>query len=53
MFSFESCENVPVRRGGQGGWGGGLVEVEGRVVWRGVFEEANTKWRRVVDGEWW
>ena len=26
-----------------------------KVVWdrEGVFEEVNSKWRRVVDGEWW
>ena len=36
MFHFETCENVPVE-GGRGMWGtgGGLVEVEGRVVWGG------------------
>ena len=33
MFHFETCENVP-ELGGRG-WGGGLVEVEGRVVWGG------------------
>ena len=33
--------------------GGGLVEVEGRVVWGGhdgVFEEVNSTWRRMADG---
>ena len=34
MFHFERCENVPERGGGRvAGDGGGLVEVEGRVVW--------------------
>ena len=35
MFHFESCENTP-EYGGRGYGGGGLVEVEGRVVWGGV-----------------
>ena len=32
MLSFKTCAKLPVR-GGRGG--GGLVEVEGRVVWGG------------------
>ena len=57
MFSFKTCENVP-EHGGRW-YGGGLVEVEGRVVWGGVgvgrgyggvFEEVNSKWRSVADG---
>ena len=54
MFHFETCENVPVR-GGRGGWGGGLVEVEGRVVWGGglggVYSlDDKDKWKRWIDG---
>ena len=54
MLSFASCENVPVH-GGRGG-GGGLVEVEGRVVWGGgygggvyMLDEVRSKWSRVAD----
>ena len=64
MLSFATCANVPVR-GGRG-WsdgvlsgGGGLVEVEGRVVWGGdggvyMLDEVRSKWSRVADGgeEW-
>ena len=49
MFSFEECENVPVR-----GSRGGLVKVEGRVVWgrgRGVYMlDDKDKWKRWTDG---
>ena len=56
MSNFERCKNVD-RRGGRCR-GGGLVEVEGRVMWggggekgkKGVFEEVNSMWRRVADG---
>ena len=51
MFHFESCENTPVR-GGRG-WGGGLVEVEGMVVWGvgGVYRlEEEDKWKRWTGG---
>ena len=52
MFHFETCEKVPVW-GGRG-WSGGLVEVEGRVVWGGVGEvyrlEDKDKWKRWIDG---
>ena len=69
MLSFATCANVPVR-GGRGGVyaGGGLVEVEGRVVWGGydgygygdggrygvyMLDEVRSKWSRVADsGEW-
>ena len=41
------------------GYGGGVVEVQGKVVWRGglgggVFrlDEVNSKWERLADGEW-
>ena len=57
MFHFETCENVPMQ-GGRGvlGGGGGLVEVEGRVVWRGgiggvVYRlDDKDKWKRWSDG---
>ena len=53
MFHFESCENVPEPGGRE--WGsGGLVEVEGRVVWgRGgvVYRlEEKDKWKRWTGG---
>ena len=50
MFHFETCENVPEQQGGRGVLGGGLVEVEGRVVWRGVGVvyrlDDKDKWKR-------
>ena len=55
MLSFATCAKVPVR-GGRGGYGdGGLVEVEGRVVWGGyggvyMLDEVRSKWSRVADG---
>ena len=54
MFNFETCENVPARGGRGGGWdGGGLVELEGRVVWgggRGVYSlKEKDKWKRWTD----
>ena len=55
MLSFKTCEKVPVR-GGRGNGGGGLVEVEGRVVWggglfgRGVYMYEEDRWSRVADG---
>ena len=53
MFHFETCENVP-ERGGRGVLGGGgLVEVEGRVVWgrgRVVYKlDDKDKWKRWAD----
>ena len=41
-------------RGGRGYGGGGLVEVEGRVVWGGYggvyeFDEVRSKWKKVAD----
>ena len=54
MLSFKTCEKAPVQ-GGRGGYGGGLVEVEGRVVWGGgyggvyMYEEED-RWSRVADG---
>eukprot|EP00731_Ephydatia_muelleri_P004057 Em0002g233a len=58
-MSFASCANVP-ERGGRG-YGGGLVEVEGRVVWGvggyggGVYmlDEVRSEWSRVADGGEW
>ena len=51
MFHFEECQNVP-ERGGRG-WGGGLVKVEGRVVWGGrggVYRlEEKDEWKRWTD----
>ena len=56
QFQFESCEDTP-ERGGQGRrYGGGLVEVEGRVVWGRGGEGAvyrldeKDKWERRTDG---
>ena len=54
MLSFATCAKVPVL-GGRGGGGGGLVEVEGRVVWGGEYgvymlDEVWSKWSRVADG---
>ena len=53
MLSFATCANVPVR-GGRVYGGGGLVEVEGRVVWGGyggvhMLDEVRSKWSRVAD----
>ena len=54
MLSFATCANVPVT-GGRWYVGGGLVEVEGRVVWGGgyggvyMLDEARSKWSRVAD----
>ena len=55
MLSFATCAKVPVR-GGRGRYGGGLVEVEGRVVWGGygrgvhMLDEVRSEWSRVADG---
>ena len=51
MLSFETCEKAPVPGGEWGG--GGLVEVEGRVVWGGfggVYMYEEDRWSRVADG---
>ena len=54
MLSFATCANVPVR-GGRGLYGGGLVEVEGSVVWGGygggvhMLDEVRSEWSRVAD----
>ena len=61
MLSFATCAEVP-EQGGRGwlGGGGGLVEVEGRVVWGGVYgggvymlDEVRSEWSRVADGGEW
>ena len=59
MFSFATCANVP-EPGGRGALSGGLVEVEGRVVWGGAYEggvhmldEVRSEWSRVADGGEW
>ena len=52
MLSFKTCEKAP-ERGGRGGGSGGLVEVEGRVVWGGyggVYMYEEDRWSRVADG---
>ena len=55
MFHFQPCQNVPgwlVGRGG--GSGGGLVEVEGSVVWGGEGSvhslDGNDEWKKWSDG---
>ena len=56
MLSFATYANVPVQDG-RGYVAGGLVEVEGRVVWGdgGVYmlDEVRSKWSRVADGGEW
>ena len=57
MLSYTTCAKVPVP-GGRGVWGvgGGVVEVEGRVVWGGygggvyMYDEAESEWNIVADG---
>ena len=54
MLNFKTCSQVPMR-GGQGYGGGGLVKVEGRVVWGGYggvyeFDEVKSGWKKVADG---
>ena len=60
MFTFQTCAAVP-ERGGRGWYsGGGVVEVEGRIVWGGVLEEGggrvyrldevSSKWERLACG---
>ena len=58
MFTYQTCAAIPERGGGRGVWGGGVVEVEGRVVWGrgggGVYrlDEVRSKWEMLADGEW-
>ncbi|KAL5475152.1 hypothetical protein EMCRGX_G027217 [Ephydatia muelleri] len=56
MLRFNICTNVPESGGRScGDGGGGLVELDGRVVW-GVklglysYDQVNSKWDRMVDG---
>ena len=54
MLSFATCAKVP-EPGGRGAYGGGLAEVEGRVVWGGyrevyMLDEVRSKWCKVADG---
>ena len=60
MFTYQTCAAVP--EGGGRGWsGGGVVEVEGRVVWggggggEGVYRlhEVSSEWVRLADGGEW
>ena len=55
MFTYQTCAAVP-ERGGRGyGGGGGVVEVEGRVVWEGLgrvyrFDEVSSEWVWLANG---
>ena len=56
MFPFATCGNVP-EEGGRGGYdGGGLAEVDGRVLWGvggvgGVYWlDEKDKWKRWTYG---
>ena len=65
MFTYQTCAAVP-ERGGRGVWGGdggGVVEVEGRVVWGGGrvlgggggvyrLDEVSSQWERLAGGGW-
>ena len=53
MLHFQPCEEVPAW-GGRAVYGGGLVEVKGRVVWGrggGVywFDKTENQWKRWID----
>ena len=56
MLTYQTCPAVPVH-GGRGLCGGGVVEVEGRVVWGGQgggvyrFDEVSSVWVRLADGQ--
>ena len=59
MFTFQTCTAVP-ERGGRWWCGGGVVEVVGRVVWRGLgggvyrFDAVSSQWVRLADdGQVW
>ena len=51
---FQTYAPVP-EQGGRAWYGGGLVEMEGRVVWKGVnggvylLDKENSKWERKID----
>ena len=56
MFQFQHCEKVPEQGGRGWGGGGGIVEVEGRVVWGRGGREGGTyslddknNWKRWID----
>ena len=58
MFTYQTCAAVPERGGRE--YGGGVVEVEGRVVWgRGVgggvyrLDKVSSLWVRLADVEKW
>ena len=65
MFTYQTCAAVPEPYGGpvpvRGGrvyGGGGVVEVEGRVVWGGLggvyrLDEVSSQWERLADGGEW
>ena len=58
MLSFKPCVNVPVRGGRAVGSGGGLVEMDGSIVWGGgyedrqvyIYDEGKSQWSRMADG---
>ena len=56
MFFFKSYTKVP-KQGGRVYGGGGLVEVEGSVVWGGreggvyMFNETNSIWNETAEGD--
>ena len=60
MFTYQTCAAVP-EWGGRGWYGGGVVEVEGRVVWGGGLgrggvyrlDEVSSQWVRLADVEGW
>ena len=58
MFTFQTCAALP-EHGGRGYGGGGVVEVEGRVVWGGGlggvyrFDEVSSEWVKLAGGEMW
>ena len=57
MFTYQTCAALPEGGGGRE-YGGGVVEVEGRVVWGGGglggglyrFDEVSSKWVRLAGG---
>ena len=56
MFTYQTCAAVPVE-GGRGYGDGGVVEVEGRVVWGGGgvyrLDEVSSEWVRLAGGGEW
>ena len=57
MFDFQTCTAVPVRGGRGYVGGGGVVEVEGKVVWGGGIgevyrlDEVSSKWVGLADDD--